>query len=102
MPNPAYHMSQYPKFIRRDVRKRELNVPDFVELARVWSLIGDPATARRFLTPAMQTALASSPKFETWCMGTGWVCCSCEGTLDGENVDRFLVHARRLLAAVGK
>jgi hypothetical protein len=96
---PWLFMAQYHRFLRRDVRKRELTSPEFADVAVRWSLIGDAATAARFLQPAVRTQLQNSPKQETWCMGAGFVCCLYKGVFDVAQLEKFLAHARATLAA---
>ncbi len=92
-------MAQYHRFLRRDVRKRELTSPEFADVAVRWSLIGDALTATRFLKPAVRTQLLNSPKQETWCMGAGFVCCRYKGVFDAPQIEQFFAHARATLAA---
>lgn len=96
---PWLFLAQYNKFLRRDVRKRELQLPEFADVAKRWSLIGDAATAARFLKPTVQMQLGNSPKQETWCMGAGWVCCMFKGVVDVPQLEQFLAHSRGILAA---
>jgi hypothetical protein len=96
---PWFFMAQYNRFMRREVRKRELQDPKFADLAERWSLIGDAGTAVRFLSPRVQVELQRSPKQETWCMGAGFVCCMFKGVLDVPQLEQFLNHARTTLAA---
>lgn len=96
---PWLFMGKYPASRRRSRRKQELVVPELTDVAQSWSMTGDAATALRFLTPTVRRALDTSPTFEAWCMGAGWVCCSFEGTLDAENMKRFLSHCRGVVAA---
>ena len=96
---PWLFMAQYHRFLRRDVRKRELQLPEFADVAERWSILGDAATAARFLKPAVRAQLDNSPKQETWCMGAGWVCCMFKGVVDAPQIEQFLAHSRELLAA---
>jgi hypothetical protein len=96
---PWFFMAQYNRFMRRDIRKRELQDPKFTELAERWSLIGDATTAMRFLSPGVQVQLQRSPKQETWCVGAGFVCCTFKGIFDVPQLEQFLNHARSTLAA---
>jgi hypothetical protein len=96
---PWLFMGKYPGSRRRSRRKHELTSPELADVAQTWSMTGDPATAARFLTPHVRRALETSPAYEAWCLGTGWVCCSFEGTLDAGNMERFLTHSREVLAA---
>jgi len=96
---PWLFMAQYNRFLRRDVRKRELQLPEFADVAERWSILGDAATAARFLKPAVRAQLANSPKQETWCMGAGWVCCLFKGVVDAPQIEQFLAHSREILAA---
>jgi hypothetical protein len=96
---PWLFMAQYHRFLRRDVRKRELQSPEFADVAVRWSLIGDVFTATRFLKPAVRTQLQNSPKQETWCMGAGFVCCMYKGVFDAPQIEQFIAHARATLAA---
>ncbi len=98
LPNAGWFiMAQHPWWIRRKVRERELKQPEFADVARQWSLFGEPATARRFLTPGARVQLEQSPRGEAWCVGQGWICTSTRRTLDEANVDRFLSHVRSVL-----
>jgi transcriptional regulator of nitric oxide reductase len=85
--------------MRREARKRELQAPEFADVAVRWSLIGDAATATRFLNPGVRAVLAHSPKQETWCIGAGFVCCMYKGIFDRPQLEQFLAHSRRVLAA---
>jgi len=96
---PWLFMAQYHRFLRGDIRKRELTLPEFADVAVRWSLIGDASTAARFLQPAVRTQLKNSPKQETWCMGAGFVCCMCKSVFNGPQLEQFLAHARSTLAA---
>jgi len=96
---PWLFMAQYNRFLRRDVRKRELQLPEFADVAERWSILGDAATAARFLKPAVRAQLDNSPKQETWCMGAGWVCCMFKGVVDAPQLEQFLAHSRNILAA---
>jgi hypothetical protein len=99
---PWLFLAQYNRFLRRDVRKRELQLPEFADVAKRWSLIGDATTATRFLKPAVRAQLDNSPKHETWCMGAGWVCCMFKGVVDVPQLEPFLTHARGILAAAAR
>jgi hypothetical protein len=99
---PWLFLAQYNRFLRRDVRKRELQLPEFADVAKRWSLIGDATTATRFLRPAVRSQLDNSPKQETWCMGAGWVCCMFKGVVDIPQLEQFLAHARETLAAAAR
>lgn len=92
-------LAQYNSFMRRDARKRELQAPEFADVAVRWSLIGDAATATRFLKPGVRAALARSPKQETWCMGAGFVCCMYKGVFDRPQLEQFLTHGHSVLSA---
>lgn len=83
----------------RTVAERELQSPEFADVAVRWSLIGDVLTATRFLKPAVRTQLQNSPKRETWCMGAGFVCCMYKGVFDAPQIEQFFAHARATLAA---
>lgn len=96
---PWLFMGKYPGSRRRSRRKQELTSPELVDVAQTWSITGDATTAARFLKPHVRRTLETSPAFEAWCIGAGWVCCSFEGTLDAENMERFLAHSREVLAA---
>ncbi len=91
---PWFFMQALPSLARGAVRDRELKHADFADLARDWSVLGDAATGTRFLTPAVRARLPRSPRGEVWCVGAGWVCCSTNGGLTAENLERFLGHAR--------
>jgi len=93
-----FTMARYPRFFRR-LQKDELKDAAFAELASDWCLKHDAATARQFLSPAVRAELLRSPRGEAWYIGAGWVCCSFQGTLDGENADRFISHGRAVMAA---
>ncbi|MDP3070243.1 MAG: hypothetical protein Q8N18_08140 [Opitutaceae bacterium] len=73
--------------------------PAFADLAKDWSIRGDEATGMRFLTPAVRTQLRQSAPGEAWSIGAGWVCCSSNGFFAAEQLDRFLAHARGVLAS---
>lgn len=96
---PWFFMRQTPWLARRAVRDRELKQPEFADLESVWSLLGDAGTGARFLTPSVRAQLAQSPRGEGWSLGAGWVCCFVNGALAAEELDRFLAHARGVLAA---
>jgi hypothetical protein len=99
---PWLFLTQYNRFIRREVKARELQAPEFADVAKRWSLLGDAATAARFLKPAVRAQLDNSPKQETWCMGAGWVCCMFKGVIDVPQLDPFLAHGREILAAAAR
>jgi hypothetical protein len=96
---PWLFLAQYNRFLRREVKKRELQLPEFADVAERWSIIGDAATAARFLQPAVKAQLTNSPKQETWCMGAGWVCCMFKGVVDAPQIEQFLAHSWGILAA---
>lgn len=96
---PWFMMARTSWLLRRVTRQQELQHPDFADLAKDWSIRGDAATARRFLTPAVRAQLAHSSHGEAWSVGAGWVCCSSNGLLAAEQLERFLAHARATLAA---
>jgi hypothetical protein len=52
---------------------------------------------RRLLNPRVRAELERAPEGEEWSLGSGWIICSFQGTLDVENADRFLAHARTIL-----
>jgi hypothetical protein len=97
---PWFFMGRFTGLIRRATRKRELKLPEFADVARTWSLVGDATTAARFLTPEIRRILDHSPKNEAWSVGAGWVCCEFKGTLDAENAERFLTHARSAMMTI--
>jgi hypothetical protein len=42
--------------------------------------------------------MGRSPVGEEWCLGSGWICCAFKGTLDAQNIESFLAHARTILS----
>lgn len=96
---PWFILARTSWLLRRVTRQQELQHPDFADLAKDWSIRGDEATARRFLTPAVRAQLQQSAHGEAWSVGAGWVCCSSNGLLTAEQLERFLAHARATLAA---
>jgi hypothetical protein len=99
---PWFFLTQYNRFMRREVKPRELQLPEFADVAKRWTLLGDAATAARFLKPAVRAQLDLSPKQETWCMGAGWVCCMFKGVVDVPQLEPFLAHSRETLAAAAR
>jgi hypothetical protein len=95
---PWFFMGQYAWLMRREVRDRELKLPEFADLAKTWSLLHDSGTAARFLTPKVRAALERAPKQEAWAMGAGWVSCSFNGTLNAAGIGPFTAHARSVIA----
>jgi hypothetical protein len=85
--------------LRRVSRAQESRHPAFADLANHWAIRGDDATGQRFLTPAVRAQLTQSGHGEAWSIGAGWVCCSSNGLFTAEQLERFLAHARSVLAA---
>jgi hypothetical protein len=98
---PWFFMGRFPWLKRRVMRKHELDDPALVDLAKVWSLQGDGATGRHFLTPSVRARLAESPRGEQWSIGHGWVIAAFDGTLDKRAIERMLTHCRSVIAASG-
>jgi hypothetical protein len=96
---PWFFMRWISWLARHSIRNRELKQAEFADLAKAWSLLGDAGTGGRFLTPAVRAQLGQSARGEGWCLGAGWVCCYANGALMPEQLDRFLAHARTVLAS---
>lgn len=95
---PWFLIGRYPWLRRRVLKKDSLQDPAFADVPEQWVLHGAVPTGTRFLTPKVRAQLEQSPEGEEWCLGSGWIICSFKGTLDSENIERFLAHARRILA----
>ena len=97
---PWFFAGKFSRFVRRAYRDRELKLAEFADMSADWSLLGDAATAARFLSPAARRELELSPRAETWSVGAGWVCCVFKGALDPENAERFLAHVRVIVKGI--
>lgn len=97
---PWFFMGKFGRRGRHLPKDRLKTSEEFGDLDSAWMCRGDAATGRRFLSPAAKRLLDASPKNETWSLGAGWVCCTCRGTLDAANLDRFIAHAHAVLSVV--
>lgn len=95
---PWFLMGTYPWLTRRVLKKNSLHDPAFVDVPPRWILQGSTPTGVRFLKPHVPTELERAPEGEEWSLGAGWIVGSFKGTLDAENMERFLVHAAAILA----
>ncbi|WP_146849085.1 hypothetical protein [Brevifollis gellanilyticus] len=94
---PGCHLRKTGRLQRRAWRKHEATVPGMEALHKIWALYGSVETATRVLTPEMLAVLERSPKFESWFIGDGWVCCRFRSDLDGKNLQLFWDHAHEVL-----
>ena len=94
---PWFLIGTYQWLRRRVMKKNSLHDPAFADLPSEWVVHGSVATGTRFLTPAVRAEYARAPQGEEWSLGSGWVVCSFKGTLDAENMECFLAHARTIL-----
>lgn len=85
---------------RRNWRKQEITLPGLETFQKKWAVYGSVATATRVLTPEVLAVLARSPRYESWYVGTGWVCCSFRSTLNAQNLRRFWDHAQEVRKAL--
>ena len=95
---PWFLIGSYPRLRRRVLKKNSLQDPAFAGLPPQWVLYGSVPTGTRFLTPRVRAELERAPEGEEWCLGSGWIICSFQGTLDTENAERFLAHAKTILS----
>lgn len=96
--SPWFLIGSYPWLRRRVLKKNSLQDLAFADLPPNWVLYGSAPTGTRFLTSRIRAELERAPEGEEWCLGSGWIICSFQGTLDAENAERFLAHARTILA----
>ena len=95
---PWFLIGSYPWLRRRVLKKSSLQDPAFADVPPHWVLHGAVPTGSQFLTRNVRAQLERAPEGEEWCLGAGWIICSFKGTLDAENAERFLAHARAILA----
>jgi len=90
----AFGLGKFPWILRRIYKDRELDDPAFAELRKSWTAFGNAETGKLFLTDHVRNVLQQSPTGEQWFVGAGWIACCFRGTLDAENIELFLKHAR--------
>jgi hypothetical protein len=95
---PWFLIGSYPWLRRRVLKKTSLHDPAFADVPPKWVLYGAVPTGTRFLKPRVRAELERAPEGEEWCLGSGWIICSFQGTLDAENIEPFLAHAKTILA----
>lgn len=92
----AFGLGRFSWLVRRVYRDRELTDPAFADLRKHWTAFGSAETGKQFLTARVRGLLHRSPAGEQWYVGAGWLACCFRGTLDGENIESFLKHARAI------
>lgn len=65
-----------------------------------WIVRGDAHTATRMLSAAVRAVLMDSPKGESWHVGGGWVCCVYAGSMNAENILKYVHRAVSIVEMV--
>jgi hypothetical protein len=94
--SPAFGLGRFSWWLRRVYKDREVTDPAFADLRKRWTMFGSAETGKQFLTEHVRSILQQSPAGEQWYVGAGWVVCCFRGTLDSENIESFLKHARAI------
>ncbi len=90
----AFGLGRFSWLVRRTYQDRELKDQAFAALRARWVAFGSADTGKAFLLPPVPEHLKRAPAGEQWYVGEGVIACCFRGVLDGENISRFVQHAR--------
>lgn len=96
---PWCSLTKFRNPLRAALEKGGAREAVLAELLERHALQHDANTARAFLSPAAIAELQHAPRAEAWYVGAGWNICAYGATLNAENLERFLAHARAVVAA---